>query len=145
MDYHPRPPVVTVGALDAVLAAYRQILDTPDVTADDDFFELGGDSIQAMNIIALVQEMIGAEISVGMFFTYPTPPSWPRPSRRWPRVHDAVGKPTDLDPRRFARHEMDLLAAGRSAGTWVSGGGRRSSGVSGIGQGGRQPQRAGSR
>src|SRR5712664_2987223 len=72
MDYHPRPPVVTVSALDAVLAAYRQILDTPDVTADDDFFELGGDSIQAMNIIALVQEMIGAEISVGMFFTYPT-------------------------------------------------------------------------
>ncbi len=58
MDYHPRPPVVTVSALDAVLAAYRQILDTPDVTADDDFFELGGDSIQAMNIIALLQEML---------------------------------------------------------------------------------------
>lgn len=72
MDYHPRPSVATASVLDAVLAAYRQILENPEVTADDDFFEFGGDSIRAMNAIALVQEMIGAEISVGMFFTYPT-------------------------------------------------------------------------
>jgi len=60
------------SVLDAVLAAYRQILHNSEVTADDDFFEFGGDSIRVMNAIALIEEMIGVEINVGLFFSYPT-------------------------------------------------------------------------
>jgi acyl carrier protein len=72
MDDQDQSAIATAGGLDAVLAAYRQVLNDPEVTADSDFFESGGDSIQVMNAIALIQEMTGVEVSVGMFFIYPT-------------------------------------------------------------------------
>jgi acyl carrier protein len=60
------------SVLDAVLAAYRQILDDPSVSADDDFFELGGDSFQAMDVMAALEEATGKQISAGVIFAFPT-------------------------------------------------------------------------
>ena len=60
------------GVLDAVLAAYRQILDDPSVSPDDDFFELGGDSFQAMEIMAMLEETTGKQVSAGAVFAFPT-------------------------------------------------------------------------
>jgi len=60
------------SALDAVLAAYRRVLDDPTVSPDDDFFELGGDSFQAMDIMAALQETTGKQISAGVIFVFPT-------------------------------------------------------------------------
>jgi acyl carrier protein len=58
--------------LDVVLAAYRQVLDDPGVLPDDDFFELGGDSFQAMDIMAALEKTTGKQISAGVIFTFPT-------------------------------------------------------------------------
>jgi nonribosomal peptide synthetase VibF len=72
MDSQPVPPVAADSIFDAVLAAYRRALNNAEMTADDDFFEFGGDSILVMKATDLIREMTGVEIGLGVFFTYPT-------------------------------------------------------------------------
>lgn len=60
------------SVLATVLATYRRVLDDPDVAPDDDFFELGGDSFQAMDIIAALEETTGKRLSPGVIFAFPT-------------------------------------------------------------------------
>ncbi|MGW3959555.1 acyl carrier protein [Amycolatopsis sp. NPDC005003] len=64
---------MTAGVLEVTLFAYREVLGNPDIAEDDDFFELGGDSVQAMDVIALVAETLDVDIPVGLFFASPTP------------------------------------------------------------------------
>lgn len=72
MDDHPTKSGVEETLLDAVLAAYRRALDDPSVSPDDDFFELGGDSFQAMDVMAALEEMTGKQINAGAIFAFPT-------------------------------------------------------------------------
>jgi acyl carrier protein len=72
MDNYPAKSVAEKTICDAVLAAYRQLLDDPNVSPDDDFFELGGDSFLAMGIMAALEEKTGKQISPGMIFAFPT-------------------------------------------------------------------------
>jgi acyl carrier protein len=72
MDNHPAESGAETSVLDAVLAAYRRVLDDPHVSPDDDFFELGGDSFQAMDIMAGLEETTGKPISAGLVFAFPT-------------------------------------------------------------------------
>jgi acyl carrier protein len=72
MDDSPVKSGGDKSILDAVLAAYRQVLDDPTVSPDDDFFELGGDSFQAMDIMATLEETTGRQIRAGMIFAFPT-------------------------------------------------------------------------
>lgn len=54
------------------LSAYRTVLGNPDISPDDDFFELGGDSVQAIEAVSMIEAAVGVEIPVAWFFTYPT-------------------------------------------------------------------------
>jgi acyl carrier protein len=72
MDNHSAGPGAEQKFLDAVLAAYRQFLGDPNVSPDDDFFGLGGDSFQAMDIVAALEETTGKRISAGLIFAFPT-------------------------------------------------------------------------
>lgn len=76
MDSQPVAAVatdsITDNIYDVVLSAYRQTLNNAEVTADDDFFEFGGDSIAVLKATELIWEMTGVEIGLGLFFTYPT-------------------------------------------------------------------------
>lgn len=72
MDSQPVPPVAADSIFDAVLTAYRQALNNAEITAEDDFFELGGDSVRVMDATELIWKMTGVEIGLGLFFTYPT-------------------------------------------------------------------------
>jgi acyl carrier protein len=72
MDNYPEKSGAEKSVLDAVLAAYRQVLDDPSVSPDDDFFELGGDSFQAMHIMAALEQTTGKQISAGVIFVFPT-------------------------------------------------------------------------
>ncbi len=72
MDGNPAKPGTEKSFLDAVLAAYRQVLDDPSVSADDDFFEFGGDSFLAMGIMAELEKTTGKQISAGVIFASPT-------------------------------------------------------------------------
>lgn len=72
MAPQPGSPVATDRILDAVLTAYRQTLNNAEMTAEDDFFEFGGDSVQVMKAIDLIWEMTGVEVGLGLFFEFPT-------------------------------------------------------------------------
>jgi len=72
MDSQPVSPVATDSIFDVVLTAYRQTLNNAEMTAEDDLFEFGGDSVMVMKATELIQEMTGVEVGLGLFFTYPT-------------------------------------------------------------------------
>jgi acyl carrier protein len=72
MDNYPATSGAERSVLDAVLAAYRQVLDDPSISPDDDFFELGGDSFQAMDIMVALEKTIGKQINAGVIFVFPT-------------------------------------------------------------------------
>lgn len=57
---------------DITLAIYRQVLGKPDVAPEDDFFDLGGDSIMAIEALSLMEAQLGVELPVGLIFAYRT-------------------------------------------------------------------------
>jgi acyl carrier protein len=61
-----------ISVSDLTLAAFRQVLDNPGITPTDDFFAVGGDSVQAIMALSVIEEAIGAEIPVALFFTFPS-------------------------------------------------------------------------
>ncbi len=64
------------GATEQILAGiWQQVLDVPDVGADDDFFDLGGHSLLAMRVIARATRELppgGVALGVMDLFTHPT-------------------------------------------------------------------------
>ncbi|PYQ27335.1 MAG: hypothetical protein DMF56_20505 [Acidobacteria bacterium] len=51
---------------------WREILDEPEIEVADDFFELGGDSLRAMRLLARVERDLEVSISLGDFLLAPT-------------------------------------------------------------------------
>jgi acyl carrier protein len=56
-----------------VLAAWRRVLEEPTLTAQDDFFEAGGDSLLAADAMFEVAEATGIEVPAVTLFASPTP------------------------------------------------------------------------
>jgi amino acid adenylation domain-containing protein len=60
------------GAVEAGLAAiWRRLLGTEDVGVTDSFFDVGGNSLLALRLVAAIQRAFGREISVVKAFQYP--------------------------------------------------------------------------
>lgn len=57
----------------AVLAIVGQVLGLDRPGLDDDFFEMGGDSLSAIAVMAEVRDRLGVELGVGELFASPTP------------------------------------------------------------------------
>jgi aryl carrier-like protein len=55
-----------------VLDLARELLDRPEVTLDDDFFSVGGDSITAMHLIGRLSRRTGLRLRVAQIFASPT-------------------------------------------------------------------------
>ncbi|MBL1104055.1 non-ribosomal peptide synthase/polyketide synthase [Streptomyces sp. 5-8] len=55
-----------------VAAAWRDVLGTGEVGADDDFFALGGDSILAVRVTSRLRTAFGTDVSPRLLFTHPT-------------------------------------------------------------------------
>lgn len=58
---------------DDVLAIFRRVLETEDIAATDDFFDLGGDSLLATRVLSAVARASGAELGMEDFLLAPTP------------------------------------------------------------------------
>ena len=56
-----------------VCGMFAEVLGVERVGVDDSFFELGGDSLLAMRLIARVRAVLDAEIGIGALFAAPTP------------------------------------------------------------------------
>ncbi|MFC7730059.1 AMP-binding enzyme [Actinomadura keratinilytica] len=66
-----RAPATPVEEL--LCGLYAELLGLDRVGADDSFFDLGGDSLLGMRLLARVRAVLGVEISIGELFTGPTP------------------------------------------------------------------------
>jgi acyl carrier protein len=58
--------------LTVTLSAFRQVLGKPEILPDDDFFESGGDSMQAIDVVSMIEAAVGVDVPTAWFFTYPT-------------------------------------------------------------------------
>jgi acyl carrier protein len=59
--------------VDDVVAIFRRVLETTEVTADSDFFALGGDSLIATRVLSAVARDFGLELTFDDFVMAPTP------------------------------------------------------------------------
>lgn len=62
----------TARTLTVVLDAWRSVLDRP-VRPDDDFFAIGGDSLQAIDVADRIRERIAVALEYTDVFDHPTP------------------------------------------------------------------------
>ena len=58
---------------DHIVQIFRRVLDTPEVNATSDFFELGGDSLLATRVLSAIARDFGTELSYEEFVEDPTP------------------------------------------------------------------------
>jgi amino acid adenylation domain-containing protein len=65
-----RPPVNPVEEL--LAGIYRQVLGVQRIGVDDSFFDLGGDSLSAVQVIAAINASLNADLDVGVLFDAPT-------------------------------------------------------------------------
>jgi acyl transferase domain-containing protein/acyl carrier protein len=56
---------------DRLADIWQQLLGRPRVAPEDDFFELGGDSITAVAMTGRIRDAFGVEVSIGSLFDYP--------------------------------------------------------------------------
>ncbi|TFH87226.1 chromosome condensation protein [Billgrantia azerbaijanica] len=97
--------------LDLLLEAFRQALDAPDMTADDDFFDLGGHSLIATRIIGRLLSEQGIEVHLNDLFSYPTAAALAEHARHLPR---AEGQEQGGAVVRSEMHRVPLSLAQRS-------------------------------
>ncbi|MGW1591220.1 non-ribosomal peptide synthetase [Streptomyces sp. NPDC002386] len=60
------------GLEETVARIFRDVLALPEVGLDDDFFDLGGDSLRAMRIAARIRSELDADFDVELLFDYST-------------------------------------------------------------------------
>jgi enterobactin synthetase component F len=60
-------------AEEALSALFAEILELDRVGADDSFFDLGGDSLMAMRLLARIKTALGAKVSIRELYSTPTP------------------------------------------------------------------------
>lgn len=67
------PYVAARDATEQMLAnCWAEVLGLKEVGVDDNFFNLGGDSIHMAQIASLLRERCGVEVGFGKFFDHPT-------------------------------------------------------------------------
>jgi acyl-coenzyme A synthetase/AMP-(fatty) acid ligase/thioesterase domain-containing protein/acyl carrier protein len=79
----PRAPVAQPAAstevpavrelLPRILELWREVLGTADIDPDDDFFDIGGDSLRAVALAGAVSDTMGADIPLWTVLETPTP------------------------------------------------------------------------
>jgi len=75
------PPVVAASAVSKspseivglVIEAYRSVFGFSDIEPDQDFFELGGDSLKAVSLAAAIRNLTGVKVEIADLFEYTTP------------------------------------------------------------------------
>ena len=58
---------------DDIVQIFRRVLNTPEVNASSDFFELGGDSLLATRVLSAVARHFGTELLYEDFVDDPSP------------------------------------------------------------------------
>ncbi|CAM4438116.1 condensation domain-containing protein [Nocardia ninae] len=67
----PLPPASTESVADIVLALAREVLKEPEVVPSDDFFDIGGTSLNGAQLVARINERFGTDLGVLDLYDYP--------------------------------------------------------------------------
>ncbi len=102
------------AAEEVLCGLYADVLGLDYAGPDDDFFDLGGDSLLGVQLVTRVRAVLGADVEVGALFDAPSPAglaraveaAWGQPGR--PRLGPVV-RPAVL-PLSFAQLRMWFLA-----------------------------------
>jgi amino acid adenylation domain-containing protein len=65
-------PLRNNSAAEIISSVWREVLRLQSVGMDDSFFELGGDSLQLIEVHAKLEKLIGQSVSITDLFQYPT-------------------------------------------------------------------------
>lgn len=68
-----QPAASPMSIVDCLIDLWRNALRTQDITVDDDFFELGGNSLIAVRLVPLIRDALGVEPHISVIFDHPTP------------------------------------------------------------------------
>jgi acyl carrier protein len=67
------PPAPAAGDLAArLMRIWSTVLGRPEIGIDDDFFELGGNSLAAIDLMTMARKEFGVDLSIAALFDYPT-------------------------------------------------------------------------
>lgn len=66
----PKSPPTTATEL-ALARLWERVLSVPGIAAEDDFFALGGDSLRASQLVTLVSDQLGADMTTSVVFDVP--------------------------------------------------------------------------
>ena len=103
------------GAIEEILAGiYAQVLGLERVGVDDSFFELGGDSLSAMRVIAAINKSLDAGIGVRTVFEAPTV------AQLAPRIGAEAGRAGAVGGRCSARRWFRCRLPSPGCGFWTS-------------------------
>ena len=73
----PTPAHVVEGSADPVLrivtGAFETVFEDPSIDAGTDFFERGGDSLQAVALVSMLEAEFGRRVAIGELIAAPTP------------------------------------------------------------------------
>ena len=72
MDPDESDPELPAIANDLV-GLWKRILRTDDITIDDDFFDVGGNSLSAVRLLPVIEQHFGVEPHISLVFDHPTP------------------------------------------------------------------------
>jgi acyl carrier protein len=75
-----------------LLDLWKRILRTDDITLDDDFFDLGGNSLSAIRLLPIIEEHFGVEPHISLVFDHPTP-------RQMAKALATIGAAVDQQPQ----------------------------------------------
>ena len=68
----PRQPLDRADATRLVLGEMRPVLDNPELTEEDHFFEWGGDSILAAQVMQRLNDETGLDLATSLLFAFPS-------------------------------------------------------------------------
>ena len=83
----------------AIARFFGELLATPKVAADDRFFALGGDSLSGMQLLARIEERLGAKLDLRALFEHDTPAALAALVATPPAIRESVAAPPPLARR----------------------------------------------
>lgn len=91
----PRDDAGTDPVIEALAEVWARVLGLPDVGPQDNFFDLGGDSILSVHVVAEARQ-VGLHVLLNDLFQFPTIAEL-APRVRFERVEDERATPTDVE------------------------------------------------
>jgi hypothetical protein len=76
LGHHGPVIPLSLSLLEGLVRLWSEVLEVPDVDEYDDFFNLGGNSLRAVRMLAEISRLTNLEVSTRVLYENPTPASF---------------------------------------------------------------------